>query len=69
MNIGHKIKELRALKKVTQIRLAEYLNISHQSISKWEKGIALPSVVYVVPIAQFLCVSLYELFEEEVKIK
>ena len=41
-HIGIKIKELRKKKDLTQEKLAEYLNVSFQAISKWETGIASP---------------------------
>ena len=36
MTIGEKIKELRHKNDVTQEKLAAYLSISSQSVSKWE---------------------------------
>ena len=36
--VGDKIKSLRKAKKLTQEQLAEYLNISSQTVSKWETG-------------------------------
>ena len=38
LKIGEKIKELRQAQGVTQEKLAEYLHISYQSVSKWENG-------------------------------
>ena len=40
--IGKFIKKLRKEKGMTQIQLAEKLNISFQSVSKWETGETLP---------------------------
>lgn len=40
--IGQFIKKLRKEKGMTQIQLAEKLNISFQSVSKWEIGETLP---------------------------
>ena len=39
-NIGKRIKELRRARDMTQERLAEYLNVSFQAISKWETGVS-----------------------------
>ena len=44
MDIGLKIRELRKKRGITQERLAEYLNISSQAVSKWENGTALPDI-------------------------
>lgn len=40
--IGEKIKLLRKRREITQEQLAEYLNISFQSVSKWECGELTP---------------------------
>ena len=63
MTIGEKIKSLRLAQNVTQEKLAEYLNISYQSVSKWEKNNALPDITLVVPIANFFGVTTDELFD------
>ena len=41
LNIGKRIKDLRKSQDVTQEKLADYLNISYQSVSKWENGVSL----------------------------
>lgn len=61
MKIGDKIKELRKKQDVTQEKLAAYLNISYQAISKWENGIALPDVTLIPQIAHFFGVTADEL--------
>ena len=49
-----KLKEIRMKSGKTQKDLAEYLSISPQSVSKWEKGESLPSMEYLPKIAKFL---------------
>ena len=44
MSFSDKLKELRNKNNETQIDLANKLNISFQSVSKWEKGLNLPSI-------------------------
>ena len=53
LKIGEKIKELRKAQDITQDKLASYLNISYQAISKWENGTALPDITIVPKIANF----------------
>ena len=40
MTIGEKIRELRKGANLTQEALAAALNISYQSVSKWEAGVS-----------------------------
>ncbi len=73
-DIGKKIKELRKKKDMTQERLAEYLNVSFQAVSKWETGAASPDLSMIVPLARLLGVSIDELFgfvnaEEDPRLK
>ncbi|MBQ7338468.1 MAG: helix-turn-helix transcriptional regulator [Clostridia bacterium] len=53
-HIGIKIKELRKKKDLTQEKLAEYLNVSFQAISKWETGAASPDLSMIVPLVRLL---------------
>jgi len=62
IKIGEIIKKLRKERDVTQEKLAEYLGISYQAVSKWENGTALPDITLVVPLANFFGVSTDELF-------
>ncbi len=61
LKIGEKIKDLRKKQDVTQEKLAAYLNISYQAISKWENGTALPDITLIPGIANFFGVSTDEL--------
>lgn len=40
IHIGANIKELRKRKNITQEKLAEYLGITYQTVSKWENGVS-----------------------------
>ena len=42
--IGKLIYSLRTERKLTQKKLAEYMNISDKAISKWERGLGCPDV-------------------------
>ena len=61
LKIGEKIKELRKAQDVTQEKLADYLNISYQAISKWENGLALPDITLLPKLANFFGVTSDEL--------
>ncbi len=67
-NLGSKIKELRTAENLTQEKLAEELNVSFQSISRWENGISTPDISLIPTIARFFGVStdyLFGLHDEE----
>ena len=61
-NLGSKIKELRIAENLTQEKLAEELNVSFQSISRWENGISTPDISLIPAIARFFGVSTDYLF-------
>lgn len=61
LNIGKRIKELRNERDITQEKLANYLNISCQAVSKWENGTAYPDITFLPSIANFFGVSSDEL--------
>ena len=44
MNFSEKLLTLRKTKGMTQEQLAERLDVSRQSISKWESGQAVPEL-------------------------
>lgn len=51
------VKTLRKRKGITQRELAEQLQVSFQTISKWENGITLPDISYLPKLAEFFDVS------------
>ena len=63
LKIGEKIKELRKAQDVTQEKLADYLNISYQAVSKLENGLALPDITLLPKLANFFGVSTDELLD------
>lgn len=65
MELGKKIYELRKLSGMTQEQLADKLNISRQTLSKWENGASMPDVESAVRISELFHTSLEELLLEE----
>lgn len=61
-HIGLRIKSLRKKNDLTQEKLAEYLGVSFQAVSKWETGAASPDLSMIVPLARLLGCSTDELF-------
>ena len=63
MGFGDKIRELRIKNGITQKQLAEFIFVSPQAVSKWEKGKSFPSVLMLPIIANVLGVHISDLFE------
>lgn len=63
--IAKNIQKLRLEKGMTQLELAEKLNYSDKSISKWERGESLPDIVVLKSVADLFEVTLDYLVEEE----
>jgi phosphoglucosamine mutase len=68
MTIGQKIVQLRLAKGISQEQLAETLNISRQSVSKWEMDQALPQIDKVLQLSELFCISTDELLRDKVTI-
>lgn len=62
---GETIKRLREARGLTQARLAEVLQVSGKTVSKWETGRGLPDISLVEPLAAALGISVPELFSGE----
>ena len=58
---GAAIKRLREGKNMTQTDLAQKLNVSSKTISKWETGKGYPDITLISPLAETLGVSVIEL--------
>lgn len=63
IRLGEKIRALRKDKNISQEVLANYLGLSFQAVSKWEKGETMPDVTLIPAIASFFEVSTDELFD------
>lgn len=61
MNLGQQIYELRTKKGLSQGELAEALDVSRQSISKWETGSSVPELDKLIKLSQLFGVTLDEL--------
>jgi len=56
-NTGEFLKSLRVAKGLTQIELAEHLNVSNKTVSKWESGVGIPELSTLVILADFYDVT------------
>ena len=69
MNIGETIYKLRTEKNLSQGDLAEILEVSRQSVSKWENNSAVPDLEKIIKLSEIFGVSLDELVKGEKTIK
>lgn len=65
MTLASNIVKYRKKNQLSQEQLAEALNISRQSISKWETGENLPSIDNLISLSGLLDISLDELITGE----
>lgn len=61
LKIGKKIRLLRKNNDVTQEKLASYLNVTPQAVSRWESEICYPDIETLPQIADFFGVGMDEL--------
>ena len=64
---GERIAELRKSKNLTQTALAEMLHVSHQAVSKWENGVALPDIEVLLRMREVFGISIDELLDSNPK--
>ena len=65
MSLGERIYKLRTEKNLSQGDLAELLEVSRQSISKWENNNAVPDLEKIIKMSDIFEVSLDELLKGE----
>lgn len=68
IKIGKLIYTLRKEKKLTQLQLAECMNISDKTISKWERGLGCPDVSLLSELSKLFEVDLEKLLSGKLDI-
>ncbi len=58
MYLSENLKKYRLLKNLTQEDVAEYLNITPQSVSKWERGESYPDITFLPALANIFETSI-----------
>ena len=61
MDIGEKLFELRKQKNLSQEEVAEKLNVTRQTVSKWETNQSTPDFDKIIPICELFEISTEEL--------
>ena len=66
VKIGKFIAKCRKQKNLTQMQLAEKLNITDRAVSKWETGKSLPDSSVMLALCDVLCITVNDLLSGEV---
>lgn len=66
VKIGRFIAQRRRQVNLTQMQLAEKLNITDRAVSKWETGKAMPDTSIMLPLCRILNISVNDLLSGEV---
>lgn len=69
MTLGEKIINLRNAANISQEQLAEKINVSRQSVSKWEMDQALPQIDKVLQICELFDITTDELLQSKIEVK
>ncbi|WP_414839572.1 helix-turn-helix domain-containing protein [Carnobacterium sp. TMP28] len=69
MVLGKRLKESRMNRGYSQGDVADYLQISRQSISKWENGNSYPDLANLVKLSDYYEISTDELLKENQVLK
>ena len=69
MTFGEKLTQLRREQNYTQEQLADILQVSRQSVSKWESDIAYPETEKLIKIGELFDCSMDFLLKDDVKDK
>ena len=63
--LGQFIAELRKEHNMTQAELASKLHVTDKAVSKWERGLGLPDINSIKPLADALGISVAEVMQAE----
>ena len=69
MNLADNIKKIRKEHNLSQEQFAEKLNVSRQSVSKWESGQAYPEMDKVIQICNLFNLNIDDLLTTLLKLK
>ncbi|MGN1114530.1 MAG: helix-turn-helix domain-containing protein [Oscillospiraceae bacterium] len=67
VKIGNLIYKLRREKQMTQLQLAEQMNISDKAVSKWERGLGCPEISLLPELSKIFDVDLEALLSGDLE--
>ncbi len=65
MKVAANIKEARIAQNMTQMSLADAMEVSYQAVSNWERGNSMPDIAKLEQLCQILQISFAQLFGAE----
>ena len=69
MTLGEKLSSLRKKQGWSQEELAEKLNVSRQSVSKWESDLSVPDIDKIIKLSEIYAVSTDYLLKSDTRPK
>lgn len=66
MKFGDNLRKLRKSKKISQEKLAEKMQVSRQSVSKWETGDAYPEMNNILQLCQIFHCNINDLVNDSI---
>ena len=69
MSLGGNIQYLRKQKKITQEQLAEKMNVSRQTVSRWESDEVTPELGKIVELSELFSCKLDALVRENLRLR
>ena len=66
--VGGLIYQLRKEKNMTQKQIADFMNISDKTISKWERGLGCPDISLLQELSEILEVNVSGILSGEINL-
>lgn len=67
MNLSEKIQFQRKKKRITQEELAEIMEVSRQTVTKWEIGQSIPEIKKIIKLSELFGVTTDYLLKDEIE--
>ena len=61
---GRFVADIRTKHNMTQVQLATKINVTDKAVSKWERGVGLPDISLLGPLASALDISIQQLMTQ-----
>jgi len=61
---GRRIGKLRKSNNLTQMELADFMGVSYQAVSCWERGVTMPDISKLPDLARIFGVKIDDIFND-----